>query len=212
MNAFPGLHKLIIGVAGNDELSKQQLYSATEQPLTRYITKQFGSTFTKDDILEIFDQTYMQILIKAYTYRGDHGDKSAWQWAYKIARSQAHKWLRVQKRIVKIPVSVDDTSNPTEDERFTLLAKRTDPDWIGRSNYEIEDQAFERILVSQLFECSKHFTPRERQVVHLYHFKNMTMEEIAQRFGVTRTRIHQLLHGAYKKCRAMMVWEQTVDL
>ena len=212
MEDSPGLHNLIIGVAGNDELSKQQLYSVTKQPLIRHITKHFGSIFSQDDIHEIFHHTYMQILIKAHTYRGEHGDPSAWQWAYQIARSQGHKWLRACRRIVNVTVDTDDTSNLTDDERLTQIARRFDPEWIGRTKYEIEDQALERILVNQMLECFKHLTQRERQIIYLYHFKKKTLEEIAHRFGVTRTRIHQLLHGAYKKCRTRMGWEQTLPL
>jgi RNA polymerase sigma factor (sigma-70 family) len=212
VNDSPGLHELIKGVAGKDELSKQELFSVTEQPLIRHITKHFGSIFTQDDIREIYNQAYMQILIKAQSYRGDHGDASAWQWAYKIARSQAHKWLRACKRLVDVSVDTDNMCTLTEEERLTLFARRTDPEWIGRTIYEIEDQAFERILVDQMRECYELLTPRERLVVHLYHFMDMTLEEIAHQLGVTRTRIHQVLHGAYKKCRALMVWEQTLDI
>ena len=212
MEDSPGLHILIIRVAGNDEHAKQMLYETLEQPLIRHITKKFGSTFTQEDIYEIFCQAYLQILIKAYTYRGDHGDASAWRWAYQVARSQAHKWLRTRKRIVTVVHDDRDEDSLTEEERFTLFAHKVDPDWIGRTKYETEDQALEQILVDQMIECFKHLNQRERQVVHMYHFENMSLEEIACCFGVTRTRIHQVLHGAYKKCHALMGLEQIAQL
>lgn len=204
MKKSPGLHILIIGVAGNNELSKQQLYTIIEQPLIRHITKHFGAKISNEDILEIFSQVYLLILVKACTYRGEHGEASAWGWAYRIARNQANKWLKAQKRFVQVTDDSDDSDDFTDDENLTRLAFRTDPDWIGQTVYLVEDQALERILMSQMEECFTLLSQREKKVLRMYFSEDMPMEAIAQHFGVTRTRIHQILHGVYKKCRSNM--------
>ena len=49
MKDAPGLHALILRVAGNDTLAKEQLYAVAQKPLTRHIYSRFGSFFSEEE-------------------------------------------------------------------------------------------------------------------------------------------------------------------
>lgn len=66
------------------------------------------------------------------------------------------------------------------------------------------DAADDAALHSQMFESIKSLNDRQKQVLALYYYENLTLQEIAAVFGVHHTRIHQILTRAHFIVRSQM--------
>ena len=44
-------------------------------------------------------------------------------------------------------------------------------------------------------------TERQTEVIHLYFYKGMTLQEIAEELGITKPAVHYAMKGALKKMR-----------
>lgn len=80
----------------------------------------------------------------------------------------------------------------SHDEALQVLKNQAAPDML--KNVEDKNE------VLYLLE-SADLTDRELKVVSLLHEKEMTLEAIAAQFGLTRERIRQIEHKAYRKVR-----------
>lgn len=202
MNAGSGLHILILQSAQGDSGAKAELAEMIRLPLTRYLFEHFSSSLDEEDVHEIINQSILLIYLYANTYRGQHQDASAWGWATKIARSQALKWIKVQKRIDRFPDS-DDDDNPDNDGEGQLdaLFFRAQAAFVTES---VEDQALEQVLLDQVIKFIHTLSMRERLIIYWHYALEMTQDEIAQRIHVTKSRVNQILKTFQTRCRGVV--------
>ena len=203
MNITSGLHVLVLQTASGDAQAQADLAELVHPALTRYVSRRFGSEFDEEDVQEIVSQSILTIYIHARSYRGRFQDPSAWRWAYKIARSQAQKWIKAQNKLVRFPEM--DGSQGTDDEFVVnaFLVKHK----IELVEDGVEDQALERILSEQVADFIRHLNLRDQHILYWYYVQQITLDEIAQKIQVTRPRVHQLLQSIHIKCRGAIRWE-----
>lgn len=197
MNNQTGLHVLIRRIAQGDTNAQSELGNFVRVPLTNYITADFGSSFSEDDIMEIVQQIIVHLLLHAASYRGEHGDLSAWKWVYKIARSQALKWLKTTKREIHFP----DTSYDTDiaDARVHKMITQFNPSLDPGS---VEEQLVEKLFRENVQEIIRQLSERERLILHLYSEKKWTFKQIAEHLNVSPARITQIMQDIRRKCQS----------
>lgn len=80
------------------------------------------------------------------------------------------------------------TEDGTGDEAINRIHERSDT--------PVEDAALRSALHGPLYEAIKVLPRRDRQIIALYHLEKLTLEEIGKVFGVSYSRISQLLTKA----------------
>jgi RNA polymerase sigma-70 factor, ECF subfamily len=130
-----------------------------------------------DEAIDLAQDIFLATYQKIETFAG----RSLFStWLYQITRNHCLNWLeRAETKMRAASISVDSPREPSEEEKPLLEIK--DPEW--RRAYErIERQEImdklNEIMQSQL-------TEQERQILCLYHYENMSMDEITQLFGLT---------------------------
>lgn len=88
------------------------------------------------------------------------------------------------------PISLEEIANWPE--RFEAVAPGPD------------DSAGERHLVAAIERAAQALPPRTREILRLYYEEDRTQKEIAARFGVTETRICQLMRAAHGAIREVL--------
>jgi len=201
VNRPTDLHAIVRKCADNDAQAQTELFEALYQPLFDHILSRFGHTLSKEDVEEVVQQSILQIYIHAGRFQGLHNEASAWKWAYQIARNQAHKWIKIYSRSVSVwdkgkGVLEQDASD--ESELFDKIFLIYTPD-------SPEDALEEQVLNILVWKAAKQYLaqlpPREQKILELRHVQQCTMEEIAEVYGVKRSRIHQLLAAIHLKLR-----------
>lgn len=198
MNRPTGLHILIRESAGGDEQAQANLYITVYQPLFQHIVNRFKPAITQEDAQEIVQQTIVQMYIHASHFTGAHDEASAWQWAYKIARNQAFKWLRTINKTVSIWETCRDDIEKDEAALFDVL-------FLSQSPFSPEDALEEQVTRKLIWEAAQRtfseLTEREQEFILLRYEQNYTLEEIAQKFHIKRPRVHQVLAAIHHKLR-----------
>jgi RNA polymerase sigma factor (sigma-70 family) len=196
-----GLHLIVRKCAEKDAQAQTELFNVLYQPLFDHILSRFGHTLCKEDVEEVVQQTIIQIYIHAERFHGEHNEASAWKWAYQIARNQAHKWAKIYSRSVsvweRIPLDLElDTLDESElfDEIVLIYAPSSPED-------AFEEQVLNMLVWQAAQQYLAQLSPREKKLLELRHVQQCTMEQIAEKFGVKRSRIHQLLTAIHLKLR-----------
>lgn len=93
-------------------------------------------------------------------------------------------------------LGLDDLGNADshEDQHLELAANDPSP----------EDQTASIELGEQLTAAIGNLTERQQTVLHLYYQREMTLKEIGARFGVTESRICQIIRETTTKLRGML--------
>ena len=205
MTSKTGLHDLIFKIARGDKPAYQEFGGMIRMPLTQHLTLRFGSTFDQDDIAEIVSQSILVVFLHSKEYRGANGDKSAWAWIYQIARSQAHKWLKTQKREIPI-LDGNDGELPSDDDELSRMMIRYNPELDPST---VEDQVEEKLLMEKLIEVLQQLSPREKTILHLYYVKGHSFSDIAREIGVKPPRITQIMQSILQNAKG--AWRLTWD-
>lgn len=196
-----GLHLLIRKSAKGDAQAQEELFTELYQPLFDHILSRFGNALCEQDVEEIVQQTILQIYIHAETFQGAHDASSAWQWAYQIARNQAHKWVRIYQRSMSVWEKVladSEYESRDESELFDAILLVYEPRSLDDS---IEEQVCNLLVLQAARAYLAQLSPREQEILRLRHDEQYTMERIAEVYGVKRARIHQILTAIHLKLR-----------
>lgn len=199
MNNKTGLHDLIFDIARGRRRARDELDPAVRSKLNEYIRGRFGSSFSLEDIEEIASQAILTMLVQAGTYRGEQGDKSAWEWAYTIARNQAFKWQRTVKKEVSFPHDGEDGSDPEGYQICQILL---------RNHLDVrivESQVDERLLIGKLIEIVENLSPREQQILYEHFVKGVNLKQIAASLDISAPRITQIVKNSLQKCHRQLV-------
>lgn len=198
MNNETGLHILIRRIALGDKSAQAEFYDLTLSLLTQFVRKHFGAVLPDDDIDEIVDQSILQVFLHAASFRGDHGDSSAWGWVYQITRNQALKWLKTMKREVIFPNTSNDDADIDETRLHKMIVRHNpilDPE-------SMEVQFAENLLRENLRELIEQLNPREKLVLRLYVEEKWTFRQIAAHLNVTPARVTQIMKDIQRKCQS----------
>lgn len=197
MNNQTGLHVLLRRIAQGDKTAQSELSNLVWVPLTNKITADFGSSFSEDDITEVVRQSILHIFLHAASYRGDHGDPSAWGWAHKIARNQALKWLKTMRREIHFPDASDDTD--IDEARVNKMILQFNPSLDPGAP---EEQVVEKLFRENVREILQQLSGRERLILRLYSEEKWTFKQIAEHLSVSPARITQIMQDIRRKCQS----------
>ena len=111
-----------------------------------------------------------------------------------ISVGETRKWLMDSQRVSLL--SLDEMFGIDEHK---MEGKDILPDEAAVSPYEaVEKEDMERILKEEILNLSE----RERQVIALYYYEELTMKEVGEVLGVSESRASQLCSRAIMKLRA----------
>ncbi len=94
-------------------------------------------------------------------------------------------------------VSLDQLGPAANDDRPT----RYEPESRGPGP---EDWTARRQLHRRVHEAIEHLPERQQKIVRMYYFEGMTLRQIGECFGVTESRICQIVGDAHRKLRRIM--------
>lgn len=95
--------------------------------------------------------------------------------------------------------ALDETLGSADGESLTLVDTLTDPDDLGP-----EDHLDAAAMRNLLGEAMGRLSERERTVVGLYYFENMTLAQIGEILGVTESRVCQIHTKSVMSLRVKM--------
>lgn len=199
MNQPAELLPLIRKSATGDAQAKADIYELTRQPLFRHIINRFGTILNEEDAREITHQAIMLIYIHAPSFAGEHGESSAWKWAYRIARNQALKRIKVLLRYIPVwQAARKDLQEADEDTQLDDLFFQISPPAHDES---LEEQVLNHLIWESAKRCLESLDEREKQILFMRYVDHCTLDEIAGRFKIKRPRVHQILTAIHVKLR-----------
>lgn len=172
-----------------------QLVTRHEKKVYALVGRVLGATATPDDVADTAQDVFVQAWRALGKFRGDARFST---WLYRIATNMAIKeWHRRKRRGQFVGGEELPVDMPGED------AASLNP------FHEVERRAQERALRHAVDALPE----KQRTVVLLHYFEDLTCEEIAQMAGCSVGTIWSRLHYACKKLRGTVGWlEQSESL
>lgn len=119
--------------------------------------------------------------------------QTLWRWKWEVERSQ-----RVSLHVVP---SAARSGGPGE----SIPARMTEASAEGVEGVEgVEDRLTREAEIRRLREELAELPEREQQIIELYDMGSLTLREIADRLGVTESRVSQIRTAALRRLRARM--------
>jgi len=92
---------------------------------------------------------------------------------------------RFHSEIAKV-ISIDAGEHPVRDQ-------------ISSTDQSPQESILKKELLCALYECMQSLDPQEQEIINQYYFQSRKMKEISERFGVTESRICQILRQTKTK-------------
>ena len=92
--------------------------------------------------------------------------------------------------------SIDSTEGEGDDESRPLLERLMDP-----SNQDADSAMIIAEVKNQLQQCIQELPDRQRKCILMYYGKEMSLAEISKVYGVTVSRVSQILSEGREKLR-----------
>lgn len=109
----------------------------------------------------------------------------------------SERLLKREGRKYEISLNTYVNKEEQEDELIDLI-----PD----KNKNTEEEALFKIQSEDLRYCIERFlTKKQRNVIKLYYFDELTVDEIAKKFNITHQMVHVHMRTAYKRLRRKML-------
>ena len=179
------LHTLILKIAQGDETSFEDLYNQMNMQVSGYLASKFRGQLRQKDIEDIMQYTFLQIWLKASTYRGKHTNNSARNWIYTIARNRAYKVIKILR---SMPVSMDTYYRSNDDGDSLPVHEYEFP-----SQDNIENEALERLISTRVVELAKKLPKRDRNMLIERFEEEHTFREIGLNYSLSSPRIKQII-------------------
>jgi len=192
-----GIHQLILQSASGDTRSFEILYDRLHQPLVRLLVPKYCPPLRTEDIEDAIQHTFIQVWRYAHLYRGQHDDKSARSWIYKIAHRQANKMARVFREMNLKYLDEEKESMDTEGDCSSYHLVVESPD-------NTEQQAMTAIFVERCLLFVKSLPERDRTVFLDHYNEAKTFEEIGIKFGLSKPRVKQIWDGILLRARRVL--------
>lgn len=105
--------------------------------------------------------------------------------------------LKREGRKYEVSLNAYVNKEEQEDELIDLI-----PD----KNKNTEEEALFKIQSEDLRYCIERFlTKRQRNVIKLYYFDELTVDEIAKKYNITHQMVHVHMRAAYKRLKQKML-------
>lgn len=179
-----GLHALILQIAQGSDVAFETLYNSMHAPLSRYVASKFSGQLSQTDIEDITQYTFLQILLRANTYRGKHTDNSAKKWIFTIARNRAFKVLKI---LSTLPVSMEAYRPNASEPDLPAL----EYEFPAQDNTEKE--AINTLLIETVIRICTSLSRRDREMLVMRFEEKRTLKEIGNRYNLSSPRIKQIV-------------------
>lgn len=142
-----------------------------------------GLVGNRDDAYDISQEAFLRAFRSASTYKPE---QPFLPWFYTIIANLARTWLKRRNTAKARTVDIDDVHylEATTDSPDTELIKREEIDQLRNA------------LVKLSFD--------DREIVTLYHFRNMSYDEIAELLAIPRGTVMSRLYYARKRLAGLM--------
>lgn len=148
------------------------LYTLYFEAMYRFCSWQTAHAHDAEDLVQ---NIFIEVGKSLPRYKKDGDFRN---WLYTIARRQVTKWVREKYRLPKVPLEE--------------IAQQ-DPVWISPEN-----EKKKKNLVSSLL---KRLSDQERRVIRWRYMRELTVQECAQKLGLSPANVKVIAHRALKKLR-----------
>lgn len=156
----------------------EAILAAYESRMLAYVTRITGNPSAAEDIVQ---DTFIKL---AADWEGEFIDGPAMSsWLHKVAHSKAVDWVRREIRLNKLHEEHQKERGETEMPEYRP---------VGDSNVSPE-------LVLMLEEALLKLSDKEREVVLLKVYEELSYKEISAQTGLSETNVGFVLHTAMKK-------------
>ncbi|QHV98271.1 RNA polymerase sigma factor [Spirosoma endbachense] len=163
----------------NDEKALQYLFTTYYNPLFRAGIKwSFDSTLTEEAIQAIFQDLWQ--------YRHTLGD---------VVSFEAYLKGSLKKRLVKALAKLQQTATEPLDEVYLPVTSYEDI---------LVAQEEDAIRRSQLVQAMNELTSRQKQIITLKYFEELSYKEISEQTGLQIDSIYKTLHEALKRLKTLL--------
>lgn len=175
---------LMVRIQKDDEGAFSQLVDRYQR---RFYRLAYGYLRDHEEALDAVQEAF----IKIYRARGSWEPKAnPFTWAYRIVANQCVDLLRKRKGI---QVSLDEEDSH---EARTLTDTRTADPLIVQVNREERERIMEAVLM---------LPPRQREIIILRHYEDMSLQEIAEVQGCALGTVKSSLHRAVATLKEIMI-------
>jgi len=192
-----GIHQLILQSASGDPRSFEVLYDRLHQPLARLLVPKYCPPLRPEDIEDAIQHTFIQVWRYAHLYRGQHNDKSARSWVYKIAHRQASRMARLSREMNLYYLDEEKESTDTEGDCsvYQLVVPALE---------NTEQQAMAAIFIERCRLFVKSLPERDRIIFLAHYDDGKTFEEIGKKIGLSKPRVKQIWDGIILRARHVL--------
>jgi RNA polymerase sigma-70 factor (ECF subfamily) len=165
--------------ASNSVNDFSQIYDGYYSRIYNYIRLHIVNPSIADDLTS---QTFERVCAKLHTYCKDKGSISAW--LYKIAQNIVWDYLRANKKhtIVSLEAVYDISDNSSE----------------------FEDDICIREIKKNLLEALSNLNEKDRDLIILKFWSDMTNREIAEFTGLTESNVGVKIFRALRKLKSVL--------
>ncbi len=174
-------------VMGGTEVTDHEFNDALRWALIR--ATNYSITHLDRDGFE--EAAFFAVCAARKSYRRIHGTTFK-TWTFKYVQAYLLKEGKRQALIRQHEFTTLDT--PFGDSSIRMIDLLVDPTTLPK-----QDDCFKEALLAQIRFSLEFLSAYERQTVELYYWKDLSMEEIAKRRGVSRQAIHACLKKAQLK-------------
>ena len=175
---------LMVRIQKDDEGAFSQLVDRYQR---RFYRLAYGYLRDHEEALDAVQEAF----IKIYRARGSWEPKAnPFTWAYRIVANQCVDLLRKRKGI---QVSLDEEDSH---EARTLTDTRTADPLVVQVNREERERIMEAVLM---------LPPRQREIIILRHYEDMSLQEIAEVQGCALGTVKSSLHRAVATLKEIMI-------
>ncbi|HSE60423.1 MAG TPA: sigma-70 family RNA polymerase sigma factor [Nitrospiraceae bacterium] len=190
----PGEQELVLALAAGEEGAFAQLVYQYQKPLFRQALAYVSSEAVAEEVVQ---ETWLAVMDGIKRFEGRSSFKT---WLYQILIHKAKSAGVKESR--QIPFSAmadrDDESDgmPPEAQGREAVAREAGGSWtVGVADEDTpEDQMLAEECRREITRAVRALPPAQRRVMELYHFEELTSEEVCRRLKISESNKHVLLH------------------
>lgn len=142
----------------------------------------YGLKFTQD--VDEIEDTIQELMIRLWTKRQVVNDTDSVK--FYLLKSFRHLLFRKLKRPVSYTQITEELTNAIEE---------------NSSEYRLIENESEVLLQKRIRQTLTHLTPRQREIIYLRFFQNLTPSEIGTLLSINSQSVSNIIHRAFVKIR-----------
>jgi RNA polymerase sigma-70 factor (ECF subfamily) len=191
---LPEEQELVLALAAGEEAAFAKLVHQYQKPLFRQALAYVSSEAVAEEVVQ---ETWLAVMDSIKRFEGRSSFKT---WLYQILIHKAKSAGVKESR--QIPFSAmadrDDESEgmPPEAQGSEAAAREAGGSWtMGVADEGTpEDRVLAEECRREIMRAMQALPPAQRRVMELYHFEELTSEEVCQRLKISESNKHVLLH------------------